>query len=79
MNIKQKIEEFKKIFNPLFEQEIKKILKEQADFNPVVTQLDGPLTDFALNYTRGGKRIRPFLINFCANENTNTAENLKNL
>lgn len=68
MNIKEKINNFKEEFNIIFEQEIKNILKEQRDFHPAKTKLDEPLKDIVLEYTKGGKRIRPFLIHFFAED-----------
>ena len=64
MHIKEKMKMFKEDFNIHFEKEIKSILQEQQNFHSVTTELDIPLRDFILNYTRGGKRIRPFLIDF---------------
>lgn len=64
MTIKEKINNFKNSFNIIFEEEIKNILKEQRDFHPATTKLDEPLKDIVLKYTKGGKRIRPFLIHF---------------
>lgn len=68
MTIKEKMEEFKINFNINFENEIKSILKEQRDFHQATTELDIPLRDFVLEYTRGGKRVRPFLIDFFSSE-----------
>lgn len=64
MTIKEKINIFKERFNIEFEKEIKNILKEQRDFHSATTKLDEPLKDIVLSYTKGGKRIRPFLIDF---------------
>ncbi|MFT7328254.1 MAG: geranylgeranyl pyrophosphate synthase [Crocinitomicaceae bacterium] len=66
MTIKEKINNFKELFNKDFEKEIKDILKEQRDFHPATTKLDDPLKSIVLSYTKGGKRIRPFLIHFFA-------------
>ena len=68
MSIKEKINTFKEAFNGIFEEEVKAILKEQRDFHPTITELDEPLKDAVLNYTKGGKRIRPFLIHFFAED-----------
>lgn len=76
MTIKEKMNVFKKDFNIDFENEIKKILKEQRDFHDTTTALDIPLRDFVLEYIRGGKRIRPFLINFFAKEPNETTRRI---
>jgi geranylgeranyl pyrophosphate synthase len=76
MTIKEKMDEFKNNFNIHFENEIEIILKEQRNFHPVSTDLDIPLRDFILEYTRGGKRIRPFLINFFSNKPNQTTHEL---
>jgi len=68
MTIKERMEEFKTVFNVHFENEIKSILKEQRDFHPVATELDEPLKDIILKYTSGGKRVRPFLISLFADK-----------
>jgi len=68
MTTKEKMEKFRNNFNVDFEDEIKSILKEQRDFHPATTELDIPLRDFVLEYTRGGKRIRPYLIHFFSKE-----------
>jgi len=70
MTIKEKIKSFKEEFNIHFEREIRKALQEQRDFHPVITDLDEPLTNIVLDYTMGGKRIRPFLIYFFSEKNT---------
>jgi len=62
MTTKDKMDHFKNVFNVHFENEIKNILKEQRNFHPARTDLDEPLKDIVLRYTKGGKRIRPFLI-----------------
>lgn len=66
MTIKEKIKTFQKTFNAYFEREIKNILKEQRDFQGQTTKYDAKLEEYILNYTHGGKRIRPFLISFFA-------------
>lgn len=66
MTIKEKIHQFKNDFNIHFENEIQEILKQQRDFHPAQTSLDEPLRDIILTYTQGGKRIRPFLISYFA-------------
>lgn len=62
MHIKDKIENFKIEFNQRFENEIKKIINEQLAFAESETIFDPKITESILNYTSGGKRIRPFLI-----------------
>lgn len=76
MTTKEKMNIFRDEFNESFENEIKSILKEQRDFHPTSTSLDIPLKDFVLDYTRGGKRVRPFLIHFFSNEVNETTKEL---
>ncbi|MFT5360191.1 MAG: geranylgeranyl pyrophosphate synthase [Maribacter sp.] len=66
MTTKEKIEKFKQEFDPFFLKEVRSILKEQREFHSIATELDEFLIDIVLNYTKGGKRIRPFLIDFFA-------------
>ena len=70
--------EFQSEFNTHFENKIQDILKEQRDFHQVATDLDEPLKDFILNYTQGGKRVRPFLIYFFCGEKLKNKDNLFN-
>lgn len=74
MTTKEKMEHFKTSFNLDFENQIKNILKEQRDFHPATTDLDVPLRDFVLDYTGGGKRVRPFLIHFFSTEVSETTK-----
>jgi len=71
MTTKEKIREFKEKFNVHFIKEVESILKEQRDFDPTITELDQPLVDIVLSYINGGKRIRPFLIDFFADTSVN--------
>ncbi|MAQ77486.1 hypothetical protein CL684_03095 [Candidatus Campbellbacteria bacterium] len=64
MTIKERMEKFKEGFNIHFENEVRSVLREQRDFHEITTELDEPLKDYILSYTKGGKRIRPFLIHF---------------
>lgn len=68
MQTKEKMMEFQKEFNLFFEEEVKKNVTEQLKFNQNVTQLDPLLLDIVLNYSRGGKRIRPLIIKLFADE-----------
>jgi geranylgeranyl diphosphate synthase type I len=69
MTTKDKMEHFKNEFNIHFENEIKNILKEQRNFHLARTDLDEPLKNIVLKYTKGGKRIRPFLIYYFSEYN----------
>ncbi|MFT5281061.1 MAG: geranylgeranyl pyrophosphate synthase [Flavobacteriaceae bacterium] len=66
MKTEKKIKKFKENFNIYFVKEVESIIKEQRDFHPVTTDLDESLFEIVLDYIKGGKRIRPFLINFFA-------------
>jgi geranylgeranyl pyrophosphate synthase len=68
MNIVKEMARFKETFEPIFQKKIESILKEQRDFHKFETNLDIPLKKIIINYTQGGKRIRPFLIYFFSNK-----------
>ena len=74
MHIKERMDTFKSKFNIHFENEIRAILKEQRDFHSINTDLDEPLKEFIINYTQGGKRVRPFLIYFFAQDTLENAQ-----
>jgi geranylgeranyl pyrophosphate synthase len=66
MTTKEKIKKFKKEFDPFFIKEVRSILREQRGFHSITTELDELMIEIVLDYTKGGKRIRPFLIDFFA-------------
>lgn len=61
MHIQKKLEKFQNEFNPLFENEVCSIIEQQHHFYETPA-LDSALKEHLLSYSRGGKRIRPFLI-----------------
>lgn len=62
MNVKERIQEFREKFNPLFEQEVLCILKEQSSLSQKELESDKQIEDILIPYSKGGKRIRAFLI-----------------
>jgi geranylgeranyl pyrophosphate synthase len=62
MNVKERIQEFREKFNPLFEQEVLRILKEQSSLSQKDFESDKQLENILIPYSKGGKRIRAFLI-----------------
>lgn len=59
--------DFKDQFEPIFKNKIKEIINEQKGFHSFKVPLDEDLENIILDYTSGGKRIRPFLIYYFSN------------
>ncbi|MFT6361143.1 MAG: geranylgeranyl diphosphate synthase type II [Candidatus Paceibacteria bacterium] len=78
MTIKEKINQFRTEFDPLFEKEVTKLIEEQQQFHTSQTTLDPKLKQAFLDYCAGGKRIRPFLTSFFA-EKTLADQDLLNI
>ena len=69
MTIKEKMNSFQKTFNQIFEVKIQSIIAEQHDFHTEKTTLDATIEKYILDYARGGKRIRPFLMYLFSGKN----------
>ena len=78
MNIKERINQFRNEFNPIFGQEVERLIKEQRQFHSSQTILDEHLSKIIGEYCSEGKRIRPFLIQLFAEKNLENEE-MKNL
>ncbi len=66
MSLLKDIEQFKTAFDELFLNEVRRILEEQQSFHNYRSVIDEHLKKSVIEYSRGGKRIRPFLISYFA-------------